>query len=125
MDDNIVNIAELFMTTIISMAPRDSLNLVRSIGYNVYDDNNVEITIGGEVVNGIKVDYAPYTNEKWEPPVNLEYFPSGKKRTEYEKRKLKSYRTGGENPNEGWVDAALEQVSILLAEIGLGMVIKK
>ena len=28
MDDNIVNIAELFMTTLIAIAPRDTFNLV-------------------------------------------------------------------------------------------------
>jgi len=119
MDDNIVNIAELFMTTLIAIAPRDTFNLVNSIGYKVFDDNTVEIIIGGTQVN-----YAPYTNEKWNPPVNLEYFPSGRKRTELQKRSLKSFRTGGENPNEAWVERAIEQVSRLLAEINLGVVVK-
>ncbi len=119
MDDNIVNIAELFMTTLIATAPRDTHNLVRSIGYKVHSDDSVEIIIGGPLVN-----YAPYTNEKWNPPVNLEYFPSGRKRTELEKRKLKSYRTGGHNPNEGWVERAIDQVTQLLAEINMGVVIK-
>mgnify|MGYP001003491637 CR=1 FL=1 len=117
MDDNIVNIAELFMTTLIAMAPRDNLNLLRSIGYKVFDDNTVEIIIGSD-----KVQYAPYTNEPWIPPVNLEYFPSGRKRTELEKRSLKSFRTGGKNPNEAWVERAINQTAKLLAEINLGVV---
>lgn len=120
MDDNIINIAELFMSMLVSMAPKDTYNLARSIGYKVYDNDSVEIIIGGD-----GVQYAPFTNEKWEPPVDLEYFPSGRKRTESQKRSLKSFRTGGHNPNEAWIDRALEQTGLLLAELNLGIYVKR
>lgn len=118
--DDLVNVAELMMSILISSAPKDTLALVGSISYEVLDDNNIIVSVGNETV-----DYAYYTNEIWSPPVNLEYFPSGRKRSDNDKTKLKSFAYGGHNPNEAWFDNALEQTTQLLAESENGVMLSE
>lgn len=116
LNQNLVDIADFIASSLLSAAPIDTGALKLSITYKIFDDNNIEIYVGND-----KVDYAVYTNIKWDPPVNLEYFPSGKKRTENDKTKLKSYAYGGNNPNEGWFDITLEQCMKNLTEIYKGV----
>lgn len=119
--DHIVDIAELIVSMLIAKAPKDTWNMVNTIGYIVYDDNNIEILVGGEYA-----PYAPYTNEKWNPPIDIYYKNvKGKKvpRTQTEINKLKSRFTGGQNPNEGWFDLVLKQVMVDLASQFEGAVI--
>lgn len=121
MGDHVIDIAELIISILISIAPKDTWNMVNTIGYIVYDDNKLDILIGGDFA-----PYAPYTNEKWVPSVDILHKKRNGKlvdRTENEKRNLKSYATGGENPNEGWLNRALEQATILLASYNMGAVI--
>jgi len=118
--DNLINIAELMLSILISNAPKATLALVGSISYEVLDDNNIIVSVGDD-----QVDYAYYTNEMWVPPVNLEYFPSGRKRTANDKTKLKSFAYGGKNPNEAWFDNALEQTTQLLAESENGVMLSE
>lgn len=116
--DHVIEIAELIISMLLAKAPRDTWNMINTIGYIVYDDNNVDVLIGGEFA-----PYAPYTNERWLPPVDLERYPSGKKRSKRAAQRLKSYSYGGQNPNEGWFDLVLEQAMMLQAEINQGVMI--
>ena len=76
--DDLINVAEMMMGILIGRLPtKIQLALVGSISYEVLDNNNVILSVGDEVV-----DYAYYTNAKWTPPINLEYFPSGRKRSD-------------------------------------------
>ena len=58
--DNLINIAELMLSILISNAPKATLALVGSISYEVLDDNNIIVSVGDD-----QVDYAYYTNEIW------------------------------------------------------------
>ena len=107
---NLMNEAKMIVGALLGAVPKDTGALASSIGFNVLDNNTIEILVGNEIV-----DYAVYTNMVWNPPVNLEYFPSGKKRPESSRLRLKSLSSGGHNPNEGWFDDALEQCLLALA----------
>ncbi len=118
--DDLINVAEMFMGILIGACPKDTLALVSSISYEVLDTNNVILSVGDEVV-----DYAYYTNMKWTPPINLEYFPSGRKRSDNDKKRLKSFAYGGNNPNEAWFDNSLLQSMQLMAESENGVVLSE
>ena len=118
--DDLINVAEMFMGILIGACPKDTLALVSSISYEVLDTNNVILSVGDEVV-----DYAYYTNAKWTPPINLEYFPSGRKRSDSDKKRLKSFAYGGNNPNEAWFDNSLLQGMQLMAESENGVVLSE
>ena len=96
MYDHVIDIAELIISMMLATAPRDTWNMINTIGYVVYDDNSLEIFIGG--------DYAPYAtivNEgRRDRPLSAK-----------------------EQANKGWLDRVLEQVSMLIAEQNLGVVI--
>lgn len=117
---NLMNEAEMIMGYLIGAVPKDTGALAMTIGYVIYDDNTIEILVGDE-----EVDYAVYTNMVWNPPVNLEYLPSGKKRPESSRLRLKSLSYGGNNPNEGWFDNALEQCLLVLAEKYKGVYLRE
>lgn len=109
--ESLIDIAKMIVGVLLGRVPKDTGALARSIGFNVLDENTIEILVGNEIV-----DYAVHTNIKWQPPINLEYFPSGRKRTETDKSRLKSFAYGGRNPNEGWFDKSLAQCMQVLAE---------
>jgi hypothetical protein len=89
MDDNLLDVAYLIVSNLVHMCPKDTWNLVNTIGFVIYDDNTIEIQIGGRFA-----DYACYTNDKFYP----------------------------NHPNNyHWVNRALEQVGLLLAEKNLGV----
>lgn len=118
--DDLINVAEMMMGILIGSCPQDTMALVGSISYEVLDNNNVILSVGDEVV-----DYAYYTNAKWTPPINLEYFPSGRKRSDSDKKRLKSFAYGGNNPNEAWFDNSLLQSMQLMAESENGVVLSE
>lgn len=96
MGDHVIDIAELIITMLISAAPKDTWNMVNTIGYIVYDDNTLDILIGGEFA-----PYAPIVNEgRKDRPLSVK-----------------------EQQNVGWFDRVLEQVSMLLASYNMGVVI--
>ena len=107
---NLMNEAKMIVGALLGAVPKDTGALASSIGFNVLDNNTIEILVGNEIV-----DYAVHTNIEWQPPINLEYFPSGRKRPESSRLRLKSLSSGGHNPNEGWFDDALEQCLLALA----------
>ena len=117
---NLMNEAKMIVGALLGAVPKDTGALARTIGYVIYDDNTIEILVGDEIV-----DYAVYTNMVWNPPINLEYFPSGRKRTETDKSRLKSFKFGGKNPNERWFDGALEQCLLALAEKYKGVYLRE
>lgn len=94
--DHVIDIAELIISYLVGAAPKDTWNMVNTIGYIVYDDNNIEILVGGEYA-----PYAPYTNEPW----------------------VHKRWKGKKNPNEGWFDAVLKQVMTNLASQYEGVVL--
>jgi len=96
MGDHVVDIAELIISMMLATAPRDTWNMINTIGYVVYDDNTLDIFIGGDFA-----PYAPYVNEgpKHRAPV------------------------GKEIKNIGWLDRVLTQANMLIAERNLGVVI--
>ncbi len=96
MADHVIDIAELIISMMLATAPRDTYNMLNTIGYVVYDDNTLDIFIGG--------DYAPYA-----------YIVN-------EGRKDRALSVK-EEANKGWLDRVLEQVSMLIAEKNLGVVI--
>ena len=118
--DDLINVAEMMMGILIGSCPQDTMALVGSISYEVLDNNNVILSVGDEVV-----DYAYYTNAKWTPPINLEYFPSGRKRSDSDKKRLKSFAYCGNNPNEAWFDNSLLQGMQLMAESDNGVVLSE
>ena len=115
MDMHVYDICNLITSILIEMAPKDKLGLVNSIEYTIFSDNRIEINV--------TAPYTGYTNEEWEPPVDLEYYRNGKKRSDYNKRNLKSFLTGGRNPNQGWFDRALNQAAKVIAELYEGWAI--
>ncbi len=119
MIDNIEDIANLFLSTLESMCPKDHRSLVGTITINILDDDTAEIVIGSNDVR-----YAKHTNEYWK--IDLEHIKrKGKivKRPPSSLQRLKSKNTGGVNPNLSWIDNALKQTAQVLAEQNLGKVI--
>lgn len=108
-------ICEMIVSTLKAFAPVDKRNLIRSIDYDCSDPNNVKVTVS--------VEYAQNTNKEWIPKVDVMYHKNGKLRTPNNRRNLKSFATGGRNPNEGWFDRALHQVMTQLAQQYEGVVI--
>ena len=117
---NLMNEAKMIVGALLGAVPKDTGALASSIGFNVLDNNTIEILVGNEIV-----DYAVHTNIEWQPPINLEYFPSGRKRTETDKSRLKSFKFGGKNPNEGWFDISLEQCLLTSAEKYKGVYLRE
>lgn len=95
MYNHVIDVANLIVSMMLAQggAPRDTYNMLNTIGYVVYDDSTIDLFIGGDYA-----PYAPYTNEPW-------------------------INRPGTNPNEGWLDSILEQVSIILAQENKGVVI--
>ncbi len=126
--DNLIEVAEMMMGILVGACPKDTLALVKTISYKVLDNNNIIITVGDESEG---IDYAYYTNVKWTPPIDLQYFPgldkNGKrrKRSANNRSTLKSHLTGGNNPNEGWFDTALLQGMTKLAQEENGVVLSE
>lgn len=96
MFDTAIDIAELIISMMIFRAPKDTYNMVNTIGYIVYDDDHVDILIGGEFA-----PYAPIVNE-------------GRKDRPLSAR---------EQQNVGWFDRVLEQAGILLASLNQGVAV--
>lgn len=96
--NHVIDIAMLITSQLVFECPKDTYNLVNTIGFVVYDDNTVVIYIGGKYA-----PYAKYTNENWDlfqPPLK-----------------------GKKNPHEGWIERALKQSGLLLAQQELGVCI--
>lgn len=90
---NAIDVASIIVSMLVWKAPKDTWNLVNTIGYTVYDSNNIDITIGG-----VYAPYAPYTNEPWA-------------------------NRPGTNPNEGWINLVLNHAGRFLAEKELGVML--
>ncbi len=94
--DHVVDVAELIISMMIATAPKDTWNMVNTIGYIVYDDNNIDILIGGEFA-----PYAPITNEgRRDRPLSPK-----------------------EEFNKGWFDRVLDQAMTLLASQNEGVLL--
>lgn len=97
-------------------APYDTGNLVDN-GIAVIGD---EPGVYGVVIGGENAPYAKYTNDPWDPPIDLELNRKGKKRTERQKQKLKSLASGGDNPNKGWIERGVNEFIPMLKDIMSG-----
>ena len=87
-EEHLLDVCHLLVSMLVNMCPKDTYNLVNTIGFVIYDDNNIEIRIGGK--------FAPYAVD-----TNDLYF-------------------SGSPQNYHWVNRALEQVGLLIAEKNLG-----
>jgi hypothetical protein len=112
-DMHVLDIASVVVKMLIDYAPKDKLGLVNSISLTIYDDDHIEIEV--------TAPYTDYTNKYWQ--IDLQNYRNGKKRSEYNKKSLKSYMTGGVNPNLGWFDTALTQAGKLIAEFYEGWMV--
>ncbi len=88
---NALDVASIIVSMLVWKAPKDTWNLVNTIGYTVYDSNNIDIFIGG-----VHAPYAPFTNEPW-------------------------HNRSKPNPNEGWINIVLNQAGEYLAGKELGV----
>lgn len=79
--------AQIVQTACKIFAPKDTGNLAINAIRCVYEDGLWQVVIGGELA-----PYAIYTNEPW-------------------------INRGGKNPNEGWIERAIESVKPVLIGI--------
>lgn len=96
MDDSLINVADMIVSILMSLVPVDTGNLKTTIGYDITNENEIIINVGG-----IEAPYAVVVNEgRTDRPMSA-----------------KEYH------NMGWIDRSLQQATEILSQYQGGVAI--
>jgi len=95
-DDNLINVADMIVSILMSLVPVDTGNLKTTIGYDITNDNEIIINVGG-----IEAPYAVLVNEgRTDRPLSPR-----------------------EQANKGWIERALQQATEIISQYQGGVAI--